>query len=57
MACPHVSGLVGLLKSIYPELDTRKAFEILNSTGKETKDGALTGKFIQPHLAVQELLD
>lgn len=57
MACPHVSGLVGIMKSIYPELSTKEAFDILDRTGIATKNVAMTGKLIQPYQAVLELLD
>ncbi len=56
MATPYVSGLVGLLKSLKPDLTTRQAFEILNKTGIETKSKAETGKLIQPGAAVKYLL-
>ena len=38
MATPQVAGLLGLMKSIYPELSTKEAYKIIHSTGKETKD-------------------
>jgi thermitase len=57
MACPHVSGLVGIMKSLFPELNTQQAFDILDQTGIATKDGDLTGNLIQPHQAILELLD
>jgi thermitase len=57
MACPHVSGLVGIMKSFAPELSTRDAYRILESTGSETARTELTGKLIQPYRAVMELMD
>ncbi|MCP3931952.1 MAG: S8 family serine peptidase [Bacteroidetes bacterium] len=56
MATPYVSGLVGVLKSINPSLTTTEVYEILNSTGKETKNVQETGRFIQPDLAIREVL-
>jgi len=56
MACPYVAGLLGIMKSIDPDLDTKKAYEILNKTGKNTKATKETGKLIQPAKAVAELL-
>ena len=56
MACPYVAGLLGIMKSIQPDLDTKKAYEILNKTGKNTKATKETGKLIQPAKAVAELL-
>lgn len=57
MATPYVSGLVGLMKSFRPDLDTQTAYEILNRTGKNTNTTTTTGRLIQPHLAIQELLN
>jgi len=56
MACPYVAGLVGLMKSIKPDLTTKEVYQILDKTGKETKDTASTGKLIQPAKAVAEIL-
>jgi len=56
MATPYVSGLIGLLKSLEPKLDTRQAYELLHSSGEATKSGAETGRLIQPVGAVRELL-
>lgn len=57
MAAPYVSGLVGVMKSIYPKLDTKQAYEILHKTGTETDQTTRTGKFIQPAAAIEMLLD
>ncbi len=57
MAAPYVSGLVGVMKSIYPKLDTKQAYEILHKTGTETDQTTHTGKFIQPAAAIEMLLD
>ncbi len=56
MACPQVAGLIGLMRSIKPELSTEKAYGILNQTGKRTADGNQTGKLIQPAEAINALL-
>ncbi|MEZ4992114.1 MAG: S8 family serine peptidase [Saprospiraceae bacterium] len=57
MATPYVSGLVGLLKSIKPELTTKQAHSLLESSGKTTKSGDETGRLIQPMQAVKLLLE
>ena len=57
MATPYVSGLIGVMKSLYPKLTTKQAFEILDKTGIKTNDTAKTGKFIQPAAAIEDLLD
>lgn len=56
MACPYVAGLVGLMKSINPEIKTKEVYEILNKTGRNTKNSKETGKLIQPANAVAEML-
>lgn len=57
MAAPCVAGTVGLMKSLYPGLTAEEAFAILSSTGREIRDHTLTGRLIQPKLAIQELMD
>lgn len=54
MATPYVSGLLGIMKALKPELTTEEAYEILNGTGKAITDE--TGALIQAEAAVQELL-
>ena len=56
MATPYVAGLLGLLKSIQPDLTTKQAYKIINSTGADTQNTAQTGKLIQPAAAVKALL-
>ena len=56
MAAPHVSGLVGLMKSIKPSLTITEAYGILHSTGKDTKDVEKTGRLINPTMAIQKLI-
>ncbi|MFK7776227.1 MAG: S8 family serine peptidase [Saprospiraceae bacterium] len=56
MACPYVAGLVGLMKSINPDIKTQEVYEILDKTGRNTKNTKQTGKLIQPANAVAEML-
>lgn len=55
MATPYVAGLLGLMKSIKPNLTAQQAYEILNKTGKSTKATDQTGKLIQPFEALKDL--
>jgi thermitase len=55
MATPYVAGLLGLMKSLKPDLTTKEAYKILNETGTETKNTKETGRLIQPGRAVAEL--
>lgn len=57
MAAPFVSGLLGIMKSLSPELTNKEAFKILQQTGKNTRDTANTGRLIQPAGAVKAVLE
>jgi thermitase len=57
MATPYVAGILGLLKSLKPDLTTKEAYRILNETGLETGSKAETGKLIQPADAVKRVLE
>jgi thermitase len=55
MATPYVAGLLGLLKSLNPDLTTREAYDILHGSGAQTQSTRETGRFIQPLEAVKGL--
>ncbi|MBU3918004.1 S8 family serine peptidase [bacterium] len=55
MAVPYVAGLVGVMKSIKPDLDTEDVFKILEKTGIDTGSTKQTGKFIQPYEVLMAL--
>lgn len=55
MATPYVAGLLGLMKSLKPDLTTKEAYQILNETGLETKNTKETGRLIQPANAVAKM--
>lgn len=57
MATPYVAGMVGLLKSIRPDLTTAQVHSLLVRTGSNTKNTRETGKLIQPYEAVRELIE
>ena len=56
MATPYVSGLVGLLKSLKPDLTVKEAYDILSKSGGETKNTKETGKLILPAEAVRAVM-
>lgn len=56
MATPYVAGLLGLMKSLNPDLTTEQAYKILKETGMDTGSTDLTGRFIQPANAVSSVL-
>ncbi|MEM8525035.1 MAG: S8 family serine peptidase [Bacteroidota bacterium] len=53
MAAPYVSGLVGLMRSLNPNLTTEEAYAILKSTGKVTQSGSASGNLIMPYEAIK----
>ncbi len=55
MATPYVAGLIGLMKSINPDIKTDEVYKILKETGVKTGSTRETGKFIQPAAAVKAL--
>lgn len=57
MATPYVAGLLGVMKSLKPDLSTAEAHRILKSTGKNTKNTRETSKLIQPYGAVKALVE
>jgi thermitase len=57
MATPYVTGLVGLMRSLNPKLDTKEVYTILNQTGKSTKDTKKTGKLIFPVDAIKKVVE
>lgn len=56
MATPHVAGLVTLMKSFEPSLNTAEVYQILDNTGIPTTSRQLTGKLIQSDKAIKQLL-
>lgn len=56
MATPYVAGLVGLLKSLSPDLTTKDAYQLLHTTGQPTGATKMTGRLIQPADAVSQLM-
>ena len=55
MACPFVAGLLGVMKSINPDLSAAEAYNIINGTGRDIQDGTATGRVVQPAEAIRAL--
>lgn len=55
MATPYVAGIIGIMKALNHKLTTKDVYEILNSTGINTKDTYKTGKFIQVLPAIKSV--
>lgn len=56
MATPYVAGLLGLMKSIRPDLTAEAAYRILQQSAADVPDAQQTGKLIQPGKAVNALV-
>ncbi len=56
MATPIVSGLVGMMRSLRPDVTAEEAYELLVSTGMPGEDAAAVGRLIQPAAALQALI-
>ncbi|MCH2021106.1 MAG: S8 family serine peptidase [Saprospiraceae bacterium] len=57
MATPYVAGLIGLMKSIQPNLDTDSVYNMLKNTGDITLSANKTGNLINPVGAIKDLLN
>ena len=57
MATPYVAGLLGVMKSLKPNLTTEQAYRILNDSGKKLKSSNKTGRLIQPAEALRLMLE
>lgn len=55
MATPIVSGLVGIMKSLKPDIKAEEVYKILNDSGKNGKSVSETGKLIQPAAALSAM--
>lgn len=55
MACPFVAGLLGVMKSINPDLSAAEAYDIINGTGRDVQDGTATGRVVQPAEAIRAM--
>lgn len=53
MATPMVAGLVGVMRSINPKLDTKEAFDILHNTGVQVSDSDRVGHAINAVTALE----
>jgi len=56
MATPFVAGLLGVMRSVNPDLSAVDAYKILRKTGIDSGDTKLTGKVVQPEAALKAAL-
>ena len=56
MATPLVSGLLGIMRSLHPELTASEAYQILNETAAPLADSDKIGKMIDGDAAINAVL-
>lgn len=56
MATPFVAGLLGVMRSVNPNLSAAEAYKILKKTGADSGDTKMTGKVVQPEAALRAAL-
>lgn len=56
MATPFVAGLLGVMRSVNPDLSAADAYKILKKTGTDSGDTKMTGKVVQPEAALRAAL-
>ncbi len=56
MATPIVSGLIGVMRALKPDLDAKTAWKILRDSGKQGGDASDIGNTIDPVAALQALM-
>ena len=57
MATPVVSGLLGIMRSLNPELSASQAYTILKETGVSLKDSDKVGRMINADAAINAVLE
>jgi len=57
MSTPMVAGLVGIMRSLNPDLTEAEAFEILHETGTTVGDSGQVGRVINAEAALQAVLN
>lgn len=53
MSTPIVSGLVGVMRSLSPDLDASSVYEILHGTGRDIPDTRRIGRLIDASEAIR----
>ena len=57
MACPQVAGIIGIMKSIQPNLNTKDVYKLLKDTGIKSAEFEKVGTMIQPFAVLQNIVD
>lgn len=56
MATPIVSGLVGVMRALAPDLDTEEVYQLIHEHGYSGEDVEKVGRMIQPARVLEQLL-
>ncbi|MEM8584798.1 MAG: S8 family serine peptidase [Bacteroidota bacterium] len=56
MACPQVAGLLAVMRTYDPGLDTERAYQILSQSGRQLAASSRIGPLIQPADALRSLI-
>jgi thermitase len=56
MATPYVAGLVAIMKSLNPELNTEEVYELLNMNGQFGAQSSKSGNLIDPYKTIKNLI-
>ncbi|MEM9836051.1 MAG: S8 family serine peptidase [Bacteroidota bacterium] len=56
MACPFVAGLIGVLRSLNPDLNADEMYDILQKTAQRSREVADVGPIVQPAAALQHVV-
>ncbi len=57
MATPVVSGLVGIMRSMNPEISQDQVYSILHETGTEVPDTPIVGRIVNAEAALQRTME
>ena len=56
MATPVVSGLIGVMRALNPNLSAKEAYQILHETGETVADSDKVGRLVNAHAAIETVL-
>lgn len=56
MATPYVAGLVAIMKSFNPDLETREIYDLLDINGQYTLQNSKSGNLIDPYKTIKKLV-
>jgi len=57
MSTPVVSGIVGMMRAMNPDITDDQVWDILQSTGRDVKDTQRIGRLIDAEAAIKKAMD